>query len=83
MRAHSTADIIGNTITNYWDTLTTNGYAYDLLSTSEWLASDRINAETNDNFTSWQAFYGPHQEHQDHVTTNVCLLHISSLSATR
>ncbi|KAK3177069.1 hypothetical protein OEA41_008397 [Lepraria neglecta] len=61
---------MGETLTNFWDTLPTDVYDYYILSDSEWVASDRLNAGTNHNFTSWQDFYDPQEYSGDTFTTN-------------
>ena len=71
LRGHSAANIMGETLTNFWDTLPTDVYDYYILSDSEWVASDCLNAATNDNFTSWQDFYGPQEYNGDTFTTSV------------
>ena len=73
MRAQPVADVLGNTITSYYDTLPTNTYYYDVLSAYEWVATDRLDAETGENFTSWGQFFGPHPDHGDFFTTTVCV----------
>lgn len=53
MRAHGTADVIGNTFTTYYTTSqSANSSAYDALSASDFVSTDRLNAETGQNFTS-------------------------------
>jgi hypothetical protein len=65
------ADIIGNTITQYWDSLDTSAPDYYSLLADEWLATDRLNAATTRNFTSWGEFFGPHKTQGDTFTTTV------------
>ena len=70
LRAHPTADIIGNTFTTYYQTnQSPNSSVYDALSVSDWVATDRLNAETGQNFTSWGEFFGPHEYNRDTFTT--------------
>lgn len=70
MRAHATADIIGNTFTTYYTTSqSANSSAYDALSASDFVSTDRLNAETGRNFTSWGEFFGPHEYNGDSFTT--------------
>ena len=63
------ADTLGNTITQHYNTLTTDSPDYSILSGNEWVASDRINVETNQNFSSWGDFFGPHLYNGDFFTT--------------
>lgn len=46
-----------------------NGSLYDALSASNWVSTDRLNAATGQNFTSWGEFFGPHQYNGDYFTT--------------
>lgn len=81
MRAHTAADVLGNTFTNYYSPSLNETY-HDLLSASDWVATDRINANTNQNFTSWGEFFGPHLDNGDNFTTTVCLPKTSIITAT-
>ena len=70
LRAHPQADVIGNTFTTYYETnQSPNSSVYDALSASEWVATDRLNAATGENFTSWGEFFGPHFYNGDTFTT--------------
>ena len=70
LRAHPTADVIGNTFTTYYqNNESANSSVYDALSVSDWVSTDRLNAETGQNFTSWAEFFGPHQYNGDYFTT--------------
>ena len=75
LRAQPLVDVLGNTITNYYNTVQTSTYEYyGLLSANEWVATDRLDAETDQNFTSWAQFYGPHADNNDYFTTTVFIL---------
>ena len=70
LRAHPTADVLGNTFTTYFATnRSPNSSVYDAVAASGWVATDRLNAATNQNFTSWGEFFGPHQYNGDLFTT--------------
>ncbi|KAI9655312.1 MAG: hypothetical protein M1821_005459 [Bathelium mastoideum] len=56
MRSHPEADILGETITRYWNSLTINDQDYEGLLPDEFLSSPRINAKTGQNFSSWGEF---------------------------
>jgi len=71
MRAHPMADSLGKTITGYWDSLKTTDSDYSALVADEWLATDRLNAVTGNNFSSWSEFFGPHKNHGDAFTITV------------
>jgi hypothetical protein len=63
MRAHSTADVIGQSFNTFFDDMSPDDKYYDdnysELISSEWVVTDRINAETGRNFTSWAEYFGP------------------------
>lgn len=42
---------------------------YDALSVSDFVSTDRLNAGTGQNFTSWGEFFGPHEYNGDTFTT--------------
>lgn len=59
MRAHSAADAIGQSFTSYFDILDPDDDDYNALVASEWAITDRINAQTGRNFSSWAEYFGP------------------------
>ena len=70
LRAHEEADVLGNTFTTYFQqNRAPNSSVYNALAVSDWVAIDRLNADTNQNFTSWPEFFGPHPYHGDFFTT--------------
>ncbi|PMD46382.1 peptidase S41 family protein-like protein [Hyaloscypha variabilis F] len=69
MRAHPSADIIGDQITTYWNGLNPDYDDWYALLDSEWLSADRIDASTNQNFTSWQQFFEGPQLNGDTFTS--------------
>ncbi|KAI4121471.1 MAG: hypothetical protein LQ338_006342 [Usnochroma carphineum] len=72
LRADKTADALGNTFTQYYDTHSPadmQAPSYLTLSASAWVATDYLNAETGRNFSSWPEYFGPHAEHGDLFTT--------------
>jgi hypothetical protein len=77
LRANSVADILGNTLTQYWNSQDIGSADYDALVADEFIATDRINAVTGRNFTSWPEFFGPHTANGDYFTT-VQRLNLSS-----
>lgn len=68
MRAHHAADVLGNSLTEYYAGLSTQDPNYEALAADEWIATPRINAETNANFTSWTEFYGSYEYNGDNFT---------------
>src|SRR4029077_3159080 len=72
--AHHAADVMGTTITSLFTGFQASANASDYveaLEGNEWVATDRLDAETvpNRNFTSWQEFFGPHMYDGDNFTT--------------
>lgn len=59
MRAHGAADAIGQTYSSYFDALESDDDYYEDMISSEWVVTDRINAQTGQNFTSWAEYFGP------------------------
>ncbi|KAL4946227.1 hypothetical protein BDV06DRAFT_208881 [Aspergillus oleicola] len=56
-RAHPVADVLGSTLTPYWQNLSNASMpVYRYLMTSEWVVADRLNAETGHPFTSWDDY---------------------------
>jgi hypothetical protein len=53
------ANALGGTMTRFWNTLATGDEDYDILSDNEWVVTDRLDANTEQNFTSWHDFFGP------------------------
>lgn len=71
MRAHTSADVLGKTLTPYWDSLAEDDETKYILAADEWVVTDRINADTNRNFTSWEEFFGPNSYNGDNFTNIV------------
>ena len=71
LRAHASANVMGETITEYWDSLDPTYEDYYNLLANEWVATDLIDANTGQNFSSWAEFYGPHLYNGDNFTTVV------------
>lgn len=76
MRAHDATNVMGKTMTAYYQFLQEEGDQEDadILSANEWVATSRVNAQTGANFTSWGQFYGPHAADGDEFTTKVSVL---------
>ena len=62
-------NLTGEAVTDFWESLATNDPDYYDLSTDEFVVTDRINALTGQNFTSWAEAYGPRPERIDSFTT--------------
>ncbi|KAL8913690.1 MAG: hypothetical protein Q9171_001540 [Xanthocarpia ochracea] len=69
LRAHDTANILGNTFSTYYDSQRPNTTVTDQFAGSVWTAQGYLNAETGRNFSSWAELYGPHQYNGDFFTT--------------
>jgi hypothetical protein len=72
LRAQHAANIMGSTLTDYFQSLNSTNDDYSKLAADEWVATTRINADTHRNFTSWSEFFGPHTYNNDNFTTTVC-----------
>lgn len=73
LRAHAAADVLGNTMTTFFDTQTLNPAAYSAFSASDWVSSNLLNAETGENFTSWGELFGPRLYNGDLFTATVSI----------
>ncbi|KAL8709816.1 MAG: hypothetical protein Q9225_007391, partial [Loekoesia sp. 1 TL-2023] len=67
LRAHDTANVLGNTISNYYSS--SNSTTQDLFAGSAWTAGSFINADTGRNFSTWAELFGPHMYNGDYFTT--------------
>lgn len=76
MRAHHAADVMGDSLTEYYAGLSTVNPDYETLAADEWIATPRINAETDVNFASWAEFYGSYEYNGDNFTAKVSPLRI-------
>lgn len=67
MRSHQDANIVGETFTSYFQTLPVDpsNETFQYYQGSEWVVTDRINALTGDNFTSWAQYYDPQHYNGD------------------
>jgi hypothetical protein len=72
LRAHDSANVMGETITDFFNGEDTASEDYYILAANEWVATDRLNANTGSNFTSWAEEFGPVSEDGDQFTTTVC-----------
>lgn len=69
LRAHHAADVIGQTTTTYFQNISSSSEDFTTLIASEWVATERIDANTNRTFTSWAEFFGPQEYNGDEFTT--------------
>ncbi|KAF2231252.1 hypothetical protein EV356DRAFT_472116 [Viridothelium virens] len=69
MRSHPEADILGDTITQYWNSINNDEDDYFDLLPDEFLSSPRINANTGQNFSSWREFSNGYTANSDHFST--------------
>ncbi|KAI1351610.1 hypothetical protein F5Y01DRAFT_314578 [Xylaria sp. FL0043] len=68
MRASNPSDVMGRTLTEYFDQLDTTDPDYPIFAVDEWVSSTRLNAQTGSNFTSWDEFFGPVTSENNVVT---------------
>ncbi|KAK1659934.1 peptidase S41 family protein [Colletotrichum godetiae] len=68
-RSFDMANVLGSATTNYWEGLpTSNSTEFEAkveLVANEWVITSRLNAETNENFTSWEEYQGPRKYNDD------------------
>lgn len=73
LRAQPMANTLGNTTNGFWDQQPDDGYYYYGFSQDEWVATDRINAQTGQNFSSWADLFGPVTYNDDNFTQIVTM----------
>jgi Peptidase family S41 len=71
-RSHQLANVLGGATTAYWNSLPVNDVHYVDLAADEWVVTDRLNAATGRNFTSWEEYYGPVADNGDAFSLTVC-----------
>ncbi|KAF2866402.1 hypothetical protein BDV95DRAFT_209640 [Massariosphaeria phaeospora] len=59
IRSHKNANILGSAYTEWWDRKDTDQDSYSEYAAIEWVATNRINAATGNNFSSWAEYFGP------------------------
>ncbi|KAF2795817.1 hypothetical protein K505DRAFT_301442 [Melanomma pulvis-pyrius CBS 109.77] len=68
-RSFPMGNALGSAITNFWDLLDENDPDQLIfkqeIAASEWVITDRLNAATGNNFTSWAEYSGPINENGD------------------
>lgn len=69
LRATTPADILGQILTSAFQNSTSDEDEYYDLVDSEWVATTKINANTNETFQSWTEFFGPSESDGDFFTT--------------
>ena len=70
-RAHKNVNKLGTVFSDYFETLSPSDPGYPFVAVSVWTGTDYLKGSTNENFTSWPEFFGPHPEHGDLFTTPV------------
>ncbi|KAL4737936.1 hypothetical protein BDV11DRAFT_206332 [Aspergillus similis] len=56
-RTHPVADALGSTITSYWENLTPNQSDYYYLSTNEWVITNRLDVQTEEEYNAWDDYF--------------------------
>jgi hypothetical protein len=69
MRATAMANAIGKSFNSAFNTFPTDNPHRDEFLASEWIVTDRINAQTEQQYTSWPEYFGPLPMHDDDFTT--------------
>jgi len=71
-RSQSVGNILGNTMTHWWDHLDRNNVNHTSwirrFAANEWVISNRLNPDTGKNFSSWQEYAGPRTFQNDNFT---------------
>ncbi|KAI1735463.1 hypothetical protein F4680DRAFT_469992 [Xylaria scruposa] len=68
LRATRSTNVMGETITDYFNQLSATDPDKSVLTTVEWVATTRVDADTDSNFTSWSQFFGPVSSSDDVFT---------------
>ncbi|KAI8934457.1 hypothetical protein NX059_009188 [Plenodomus lindquistii] len=68
MRSHEFAEILGTACTKWWQSLDIDSAEALSTADSEWVAVNRINAATGQNFASWPEYFGPIRDGGDGVS---------------
>jgi hypothetical protein len=63
IRSHELANTLGNTYSEWWDSLAVDDPLYKPMSSSEWIVTNRINEATGKTFSNWNEYSGPTVEH--------------------
>jgi hypothetical protein len=72
-RNHRLGNIIGKAYTNLFGGLKISDERYQDLLADEWVATSRLNAASNKNFSSWAAYSGPEQSKDGSYSLTVSL----------
>ncbi|MCJ1465052.1 hypothetical protein MMC07_003668 [Pseudocyphellaria aurata] len=64
-RVHPMANVIGDTISQFWGSLATDDEYYYDLAVDEWVILDRLSAATGKNFSSWAEYFDPAFAYKD------------------
>ena len=70
-RSQELGNIVGASTTAYFQSLTDQDDIQQFAG-NEWVITERLNAATNRNFTSWQEYQGPLNINGDSLTLTVC-----------
>ena len=70
-RNHLLGSIIGEAYTKYFNRLTSDDSTYKNFLADEWVVTSRLNAATDQNFSSWAEFSGPVQSNSDSFSLTV------------
>jgi hypothetical protein len=74
IRSHHFADILGTAYTKWWQSLDPDSFESQDAAASEWIAVNRINAATRENFASWPEYFGPILDRNDEFSQKVSWL---------
>lgn len=71
-RNHYLGNILGESYTARFDNLTKDGANDVSTVANEWVITPRVNAATEQNFTSWAEYYGSLEDNGDRISLTVC-----------
>lgn len=59
------ANVLGDTMSRFWASLSTEDEYYYDLAVDEWVILDRLSAATEKNFSSWAEYFDPASTYND------------------
>lgn len=73
-RSSDLSNVLGRTFTDYWSDLSDDDDDKAYYEASEWVVTDRLNAATGANFSSWAEYFGPRLEQNASFSLVVCII---------
>jgi hypothetical protein len=82
IRSQHYADILGTAYTQWWQSLDPESVESQDSAASEWVAVNRINAATGQNFASWSECFGPVLDRNDAFSQKVSRVPLTCSTST-